>query len=420
LDILTIRILLVEDNLGDARLIREALSESEKISSKIDHVTSFKEFESSFKKKKYDLVILDLTLPDATGLETVRRTITVAPETAIIVLSGLNDEDIAIKAVQEGAQDYLVKGQADLRVLERVILYAIERNLARIRISALKNNLESALCKINEELSISAKIQRRIIQDKVPVEWSEKTSIYYSFTNEIGGDIFDIIDLNPDKTVFIVADGSGHSIHNAFLSIMFKLSLQHHINKVTGPKELIQNINEELQPYFLEYMFFTAFIAWINTNKMTLTYSSAGHPAQFLLSPKRKKIFRLKNIGIPLCINFDIDYEETSIDIVKGDKLLLLTDGIYECSDNCGERFGENKVQNILNESMDISAEQIMEKIMKQIYLHNKNSLVESEKNMKKTPMKKALYNLTKSYKGGKLQINSGHLDDAILLVTEL
>ena len=392
MEIQPIRILLLEDNPGDARLIREALSESERINAQIDHVSRLSEFEECFPEGNYDVIILDLTLPDATGIETVQKTNLVAPETAIVVLTGISDEELAVKAVQEGAQDYLVKGQADVRVLERVILYALERNLARIRIGALRDQLQRALQEIDEELEISASIQRKIVGKKIPPGWEKNTSIYYAFAKKIGGDLFDIIPFQDKKTLFLIADGSGHSVHAALLSIMFSLSLEHQITKGHEPGALTGRINDELHAYFLDNMFFTAFSALVDQEAMTLTYTTAGHPAQYLLSPSRKEVIRLKTPGIPLCVQTGVDFAEESVEIRTGDKLILFTDGIYECFNDCGEKFGEERLRDLLSENMELSPAELKQKIVRHIEIYN----------------------------GRILEADLGHQDDSILIVSEL
>ena len=125
-----IQILLVEDNPGDARLIRETLS-----------VTDANQFELVYAERldsalervdlgDVDLVLLDLTLPDSSGLVTLTRMQAHAPVVPIIVLTGLDDENLALAAVGEGAQDYLTKGSVDSNLLVRTIRYAIERKRA--------------------------------------------------------------------------------------------------------------------------------------------------------------------------------------------------------------------------------------------------------------------------------------------------
>ena len=118
-------VLLIEDNPGDARLIHEMLSENpgfsirwaKKLSDGLDLVSS----------APFDVVLLDLSLPDSSGYETINKIRRKIPMLPLIVLTGLNDETVGLKAVQEGAQDYLVKGTVDGPILSRIIRYAIER-----------------------------------------------------------------------------------------------------------------------------------------------------------------------------------------------------------------------------------------------------------------------------------------------------
>ncbi|HUE77099.1 MAG TPA: hybrid sensor histidine kinase/response regulator [Longimicrobiales bacterium] len=122
-----IRILLVEDNEGDARLLRELLLEARSFPHALTHVERLEAARSRMEAEGADVVLLDLSLPDAHGLETVSRMLATAPDAPIIVLTGLDDDDIAVRAVHAGAQDYLVKGHVDGGVLARSIRYACER-----------------------------------------------------------------------------------------------------------------------------------------------------------------------------------------------------------------------------------------------------------------------------------------------------
>lgn len=120
------RILLVEDNPGDADLVREALTTaSSRV--QIEHVDSLAEAGSRLAAGNVDVVLLDLSLPDATGLQAVERLHGSAPEVPIVVLTGIQDEVLGARALQAGAQDYLVKGQTDEWLLVRAMRYAIER-----------------------------------------------------------------------------------------------------------------------------------------------------------------------------------------------------------------------------------------------------------------------------------------------------
>lgn len=134
-----LRILLVEDNPGDARMLRELLRDAGSLPFELTHVERLADARERMQTDGADVVLLDLSLPDAHGLETVRAMLEAAPEAPIIVLTGLDDDATAVQAVQAGAQDFLVKGQVDGALLARAVRYARERKhleMERIRLLA--------------------------------------------------------------------------------------------------------------------------------------------------------------------------------------------------------------------------------------------------------------------------------------------
>ncbi|MEJ7604845.1 MAG: PAS domain S-box protein [Bryobacteraceae bacterium] len=125
-----ISVLLVEDNPGDARLLREAVREAEGSQIQLTHVDTLAKALAKLQSDRFDVVMLDLSLPDADGLATLTRTHAQAPSIPIVVITGLDDEALAIRALREGAQDYLVKGQVTSQVLVRSMRYATQRKRA--------------------------------------------------------------------------------------------------------------------------------------------------------------------------------------------------------------------------------------------------------------------------------------------------
>ncbi len=166
-----VNVLLIEDNPGDARLIKEFLAETESalfdltwsdcLSKGLEHIAT----------KAIDIILLDLQLPDSQGLETLVRVHTQAPEAPIVVLTGFDDETLAIKAVKEGVQDYLIKGQVDSNLLMRAMRYAIERKNTEKALRKAHAELEvrveertAELAEVNEGLRIEI-IERRKAED---------------------------------------------------------------------------------------------------------------------------------------------------------------------------------------------------------------------------------------------------------------
>lgn len=122
-----ISLLVVEDNPADALLIKEYLSENKSVDYAIRETEKLESALNLITQYDFDIVLLDLFLPDSSGLDSVRRIMTVAPDIPVIVLTGLQDEETAVQAVRFGAQDYLEKQILDPVLLHKAILYAIER-----------------------------------------------------------------------------------------------------------------------------------------------------------------------------------------------------------------------------------------------------------------------------------------------------
>jgi phosphoserine phosphatase RsbU/P len=149
-----VRVLLIEDNPADVDLIREALEDGalnpafEGPALRLEQVDRLATALERLANEGIDVVLLDLSLPDSYGFDTFVRLIRAAPRTPIVVLSGLDDEAMAIRAVREGAQDYLVKGQVDGKILTRSIHYAVERKHAadeRARLASARAEAEASL-----------------------------------------------------------------------------------------------------------------------------------------------------------------------------------------------------------------------------------------------------------------------------------
>jgi DNA-binding response OmpR family regulator len=127
-DQFTLRILLVEDNPGDARMVQETLACQSIVRFEVILASRLGEGLICLNGEHFDAVLLDLSLPDARGLDTLARMRRRAPFIPIVIMTGLSDEALAMKALNEGAQDYLVKGENDAPALARRIRFAIERS----------------------------------------------------------------------------------------------------------------------------------------------------------------------------------------------------------------------------------------------------------------------------------------------------
>jgi signal transduction histidine kinase len=172
-----VKILLVEDNFADARLLSETLMEIAENKFELTHVQQLDEAMAKLAEYLFDAILLDLSLPDSQGLETLESILSAVPDLPIIVLTGLKDENTGIKAVRKGAQDYLVKGQASSYLLIRAINYSIERKRIQeelrkardeleMRVRERTVKLEKAIEELRDEILLRIEAERKIRADQ--------------------------------------------------------------------------------------------------------------------------------------------------------------------------------------------------------------------------------------------------------------
>jgi signal transduction histidine kinase len=151
-------ILLIEDNPGDARLLREMLKDHGAHDAEMTHVDCMSAAEKYLVEHAVDVILLDPGLPDAQGLGAIRRAHAAAPRVPLVVLTALDDESLAEQALQEGAQDYLIKGQIEVRGILRALRYATERKrLERLKdefVSTVSHELRTPLTSISGSLGL--------------------------------------------------------------------------------------------------------------------------------------------------------------------------------------------------------------------------------------------------------------------------
>jgi PAS domain S-box-containing protein len=163
----SIHVLLVEDNPGDARLVRIMLQDASENelsmgSFVLDHADRLQEGLALLHETAFDVILLDLGLPDSQGVETFHRIKAAFPDIPVVIMSGLSDSTVALEAMRQGAQDYLVKGHINEYALSRAIRYAIERSLAQDRLVHL-NRVLYAIRNINQ-LIVHERQYDRLIQ----------------------------------------------------------------------------------------------------------------------------------------------------------------------------------------------------------------------------------------------------------------
>jgi signal transduction histidine kinase len=190
-----INVLLIEDNPGDTRLIWETLAENSEARINLEYIDRLETGLARIGKGGIDVVLLDLMLPDSWGIDTFIKVHDKAPGIPIVVLTSLNDEVIAVQAMQKGAQDYLVKGQVDVNLLERTIRYAIVRKRAEVALQESNRHLEETLSELKTT-------QKQVVnQERLRVLGEMASGIAHNFNNALSPilSFSEILLMHPDK-----------------------------------------------------------------------------------------------------------------------------------------------------------------------------------------------------------------------------
>ncbi|MBN1800991.1 MAG: response regulator [Candidatus Lokiarchaeota archaeon] len=164
-----IKILLIEDNPADVRLLTELLKKAKDFEYALTSHSRLSEGLNALEKTDFNVLLLDLTLPDSDGKSTLENVLELSLKMPIIILTGLNEKEMALESLKKGAQDYLVKGELDSALLTRSILYAIERH--RIEHKKVKEKLEqNGLDEKDKEIL-------NLLQENHKISYSELSNI---------------------------------------------------------------------------------------------------------------------------------------------------------------------------------------------------------------------------------------------------
>jgi serine phosphatase RsbU (regulator of sigma subunit) len=333
------RILLVEDDAGDALLVEDALAEAAPTLA-MERVLTL----AQARERVHDgiaCVLLDLGLPDTQGLEGVRALRELAPDVAVVVLTGQNDELLGMQAVGAGAQDYLVKGQVEPEVLARALRYAIERRRAE--------RSEQELLEARLQAQENARLERGLLPTALIRDPRLRLTSDYRPGRQrslLGGDFYDAIEL-PDGTLHLmIGDVCGHGADEAALGASLRIAWRALTLAQRPPDEVIQTLHEML-PYerHAPHIFATLSAIAVHPGRQTATVRLAGHPPPILLNGDSVRPLDVEASSPPLGLLDRPARPGVEVELGGTWSLLMYTDGLVEGRIGAGpERLGEDRL----------------------------------------------------------------------------
>jgi serine phosphatase RsbU (regulator of sigma subunit) len=315
-------ILLVEDDEGDAFLVRELLSEAQ---APFDLTVASSLREAGRLMRGVQCVLLDLGLPDAEGIDGLRRLLAIAGSAAVCVLTGRSDEHLGVVAVAEGAQDYLVKGQVDGTLLVRALRYAVERKRADENTRRLRE--------VELRQAESARLERGLLPQ--PLMDTTKVAVHTFYRpgralGLLGGDFFDVVQVGEDELQVIVGDVCGHSVDEAALGVELRVAWRALVLAGVPDDQILGALEQVLMTERrAREVFATVASAVIDLAGNRGTVRLAGHPPPLLLAGGRSVPVTART-GIVLGVR-PTPTPATDVEFPGDDwSLLMYTDGLIE------------------------------------------------------------------------------------------
>jgi serine phosphatase RsbU (regulator of sigma subunit) len=317
-----LRILLVEDDEGDAFLVRELLNEAE---APFELVVATTLRDAGPLMRGVQCVLLDLGLPDAEGIDGLRRLLAIAGSAAVCVLTGRTDEHLGVAAVAEGAQDYLVKGQVDGVLLIRALRYAVERKRADENARRLRE--------VELRQAESARLERGLLPQ--PLMETTRVAVHTFYRSGrsmgvLGGDFFDVVQVGDDKLHVIVGDVCGHGVDEAALGVELRVAWRALVLAGVSDEQILPALEQVLMTERrAREIFATVASVCIDLAGNRATVRPAGHPPPILLADGRARPVAART-GIVLGVR-PAPTPATDVEFTGDDwSLLMYTDGLIE------------------------------------------------------------------------------------------
>lgn len=330
-------------------------------------------------QESFSLILLDVMMPEVNGLqvlEAVRKQFTPL-ELPIIMTTAKGENTNIIDALELGANDYVTK-PIDFPVAFARIQTHLLLNKSFKDIQALKQNLseqneklERANRRMNRDLEAAAAIQ----QSQLPSELPNIPGIHFEWLFEphekLAGDMLHILPLSERKAAFFVLDVSGHGAPAALLSVSVSrhivgLTLDNQNKLLDNPDKLIHYLNQRFTMDSMGGNFFTIAYGVLDMDTLELRYALAGHPGMVHL-PINGKPAVLDQPAIPIGLFSDSTYQVNKVQLNKGDRIFMYSDGIIEAMNDEGNTFGKENLKNALENCSNLDLSATFKKVLSRV-----------------------------------------------------
>ena len=348
-------------------------------------------------EERPDLVLLDVAMPQVDGFEVCSR-LKRSPQTShipVVLISAVHREvgDIT-RGLEVGADDYVTKpfdrGELLARVQAMLRIKFMRDQLAQKQqaLEQANDQLRRQAAEINRlneelrfqnaqlqvknmlmelELDMAREVQKGLLPQEVPRWPGLSLAACYLPTGRVGGDLYDFAHFDEEALGIFIADVAGHGLPAAFIAAMTKMTFDSYAPNTRSPAQLLQRLNQQLSGNLAMGLYVTVFYGIFTRADRLFTFTRAGHPKPILLRARSQEPQLLDSEGRVVGAFEEGAFGEQTVQLAPGDTLVLFTDGINECLNPAGERFGSDRLLEVARRHRDLPPARLVEVIRREI-----------------------------------------------------
>lgn len=380
-----IPLLIVEDNPVYAEILQRLLPTlGAELRFAIKWVDTAEKALQEIQATRHELVLLDYKLPGADGLTVLAhiRSLPKAEQPAVIMLTGMGNESVAVEAMKSGAMDYLPKDYLDVPSLLRAITSALERKHLEEQVTRYTAELREKNTQMEADLQMAHELQLALLPHQYPCfphscvakESALRFCHRYRPTTAVGGDFFDVLALSDTEAGVFICDVIGHGVRAAMVTAIVRALVEELQPLARQPGQFLTQINRHLQTILKQTkmpLFASAFYLIADAGNGELRYANAGHPAPLFLRRGTGLVEPLRDgackPGPALAVFEDSEYATATCALAAHDLVVLFTDGLYEVANHDDEEYGQERLLEAVQKRIDLSPAQLFDEVISEV-----------------------------------------------------
>jgi phosphoserine phosphatase RsbU/P len=329
----------------------------------------------------YVLVLLDYKLPGADGMAVLAhiRSLPVPRQPAVIMLTGMGNEAIAVEAMKRGAKDYLPKDCLDVPSLVRAITSALERKRLEEQVARYTEELRDKNAQVEADLNMAREIQQAFLPQHYPTfpsdAMAKESALHfhhrYHPTGAVGGDFFDVLRISDTRAGVFICDVMGHGVRAALVTAIVRGLAEELITVAAEPDKFLTEINHRLLGILTQTrmpMFASAFYLMVDLARAELRYSNAGHPSPLLVQRHAGTVETLRfpncRPGPALGVFEESVYPLCQCALTPQDLVVMFTDGLYEVEGTDDDEYGQERLLAAVRKRINLPTGRLFDELL--------------------------------------------------------